>query len=94
MTQTEFEILAADRGHGDLRRVEFAADRSPELHPHPWSTLLLVIAGDLTLAFEDRVLRLEPGDWCEVAAGELHSERTGPHGAVAVLATLGRPVDA
>ena len=88
MTLTEFEILAADRGHGGLRTVEFAPQMSPDLHAHDWSTLLFVTAGSLTLVFEDRSIDLEPGDWCQVPASELHSERTGDAGAHAVLATL------
>jgi quercetin dioxygenase-like cupin family protein len=87
MTETEFEILAADRGHGDLTVKEFAPDVAPPLHPHDWSTLLLVTQGSLTLAFEDREVALVPGDWCAVGPGELHSEQTGAEGAVAILAT-------
>lgn len=87
MTFTEFEMLAAERGHGNLTTKDFAPDQDPPLHTHDWSTLLLVTAGELRLAFEDRTERLEPGDWCEVGAGVPHSERTGPDGATAALVT-------
>ena len=87
MTLTEFEMLAAERGHGDLTLKEFGPDQDPPLHTHDWSTLLLVTAGEMSLAFEDRVEHLQPGYWCEVGAGVLHSERTGPEGAIAVLVT-------
>lgn len=91
MTLTEFEMLAADRGHGNLREVDFEAGRRPDLHPHAWSTLLLLTRGTLDLVFEDRTVHLEPGDWCEVEPGELHSEQAGAEGASAMLAT--RAVD-
>ncbi len=87
MTLTEFEMVAAERGHGDLRIKEFEPDQSPDLHTHGWSTLLLVTAGTLEMAFEDRVVALEPGDWCEVGADVMHSERTGEVGATAALVT-------
>ncbi len=87
MTETEFEIVAADRGHGDLRSIVFAPDQGPELHPHAWSTLLFVTRGSLRLVFEDREVEMQPGDWCGVSAGELHSEQPGPDGATAIIAT-------
>lgn len=87
MTETEFEILAADRGHGDHRVVEFAPDQRPDLHTHAWSTLLLVTHGTLTMAYDDRSVDLQPGDWCHVDADERHSEQTGSDGATAILAT-------
>ena len=87
MTLTEFEMLAAERGHGDLAFKDFEADQDPPLHAHDWSTLLLVTAGSVDLAFERRIAHLEPGDWCEVGPGVLHSERTGPDGATVALVT-------
>jgi quercetin dioxygenase-like cupin family protein len=87
VTLTEFEMLAADRDHGDLAFTTFDADQVPPMHTHGWSTLLLVTEGRIALAFEDRTEQLEPGDWCEVGADVLHSEQTGPHGATVALVT-------
>lgn len=87
MTETEFEMLAAERGHGGLRVVEFPPNQAPELHGHDWSTLVYVTAGSLSMVYEDSSVALEPGHWCEVLAGELHSEQTGDDGATAILAT-------
>jgi quercetin dioxygenase-like cupin family protein len=87
MTLTEFEMLAAERGHGNLTLKDFPPDQAPPLHTHAWSTLLLVTAGEVELAFEDRTRRLQPGDWCEVGADVLHSEQTGAGGASVALVT-------
>lgn len=87
MTETEFGILATERGHGELRVVEFPPVQRPDMHAHEWSTLLLLTEGEMTMVYEDCSVELAPGDWCEVAAGELHSECAGPDGATALIAT-------
>ena len=42
--------------------------------------------GEFILALESESTSYTPGEWCELIAGTVHTERTGPDGATVLLA--------
>ena len=86
MDEEQFRRLARDKGYGEPARREFEPGLDRELHTHDHSALLLVLDGEFTLALETEATTHGPGGWCELEAGTVHTERTGPAGATVLLA--------
>ena len=86
MNENEFRRLVDEKGYANVREkaVEPNLDRS--MHTHDTSNLVLVMSGEFTLALEDGATTYRAGEWCELAAGTLHTERTGSDGATILLA--------
>ena len=49
-------------------------------HEHPFDARLLVLAGEMTVAFDGQSKTCRPGDSFELAAFVTHSETVGPNG--------------
>jgi quercetin dioxygenase-like cupin family protein len=49
-------------------------------HTHPFDARLLILEGALTITLEGAAATYGPGDTCEVPAGRVHAEATGPEG--------------
>lgn len=86
MDKPEFVEHAAKLGYGEPAMREYEPNLIGNLHTHDFSAILLVIRGAFSLALENDLVKLEPGDVYEVPAGTLHDERAGPDGAAILLA--------
>ncbi len=87
VTEDEFAEWVGRDGFDSTRAVEYQPDSAPPLHDHDFDARLLIVRGELTIAFENESLVLNAGDHCEVPAGTMHSERGSSVGAAGVLAT-------
>ena len=87
MTEDEFRSELAARGYGEPRSYGFEPDADGELHSHDFSAMAMVTEGEFRLGLTDETRVMGVGDWCEVAAGELHSEHAGPVGATLLVGT-------
>lgn len=87
MNEVEFRQRAADLGYGEPQAKDYAPNQSGDLHSHDFSAIAMVADGEFILEFEDGEVTYGPGDSCEVAAGTMHSEKTGSAGATVWFAT-------
>lgn len=87
MDKPTFEKQLSDRGYGEPREHFFESSKDVDMHTHDFSAMLLVTEGEFRLVLEDGTHTFAPGDWCELEAGTLHTEKTGPDGAKTLLAT-------
>lgn len=85
MTENEFRDLLREKGYGDIRFKEYAPHANDSLHTHDVSVMLMVLSGSFTLALESESTTYGPGEICELAAGTLHTEKTGDSGARILL---------
>lgn len=81
MTETEFRSHLAAAGYGEPATTEYEPNADGEFHTHDFSAMLLVTGGEFRLVLEDKTEVLTEGDHCEVLAGTVHCERSGPDGA-------------
>jgi quercetin dioxygenase-like cupin family protein len=86
MNEDEFRQQLQERGYGDAQIKEFDPTFDKEMHTHEFSAMALVVSGEFILALESGPTSYGPGDWCELEAGTVHAERTGPSGATILLA--------
>lgn len=86
MNEEQFRQRAQEQGYRDLQAKDYAPDKDGPLHAHEFSVMLLVVAGQFRLAFENGTTEYRPGEVCELAANVMHTERTGPEGAKVLLA--------
>lgn len=86
LTEAQFRDKAKEHGYGEARNVEFEPNRTGEQHTHDFSAMVMVTSGQLTMGYETGPVTYGPGDWCEVVAGTLHAEHSGPEGATALAA--------
>ncbi len=87
MNEDLFRQQLREKGYGEARIVEYEPNADREMHTHDFTAMVLVMIGDFTLALESESTTYGPGDWCELEAGTVHTERTGPSGATILLAT-------
>ena len=86
MDERQFRQLALEQGYGDFQFKAYPSHNDGPLHTHAFSVMLLVTEGHFSLAFEDSATDYRPGEVCELTAGTMHTERTGPEGANVLLA--------
>lgn len=86
MTEDQFRQQLRERGYGEARIRDFEPNLDKEMHTHDQSAMALVMRGEFTLVLEREATTYQPGEWCELIAGTLHTERTGPSGATVLLA--------
>jgi quercetin dioxygenase-like cupin family protein len=86
MSEEEFRQLLAQKGFGDAKIKEYMPSLDEPMHSHELSAIALVMSGEFTLALESESTTFGPGEWCELEAGTVHTERTGPNGATLLLA--------
>ena len=89
MTRTEFETEVAGEGY-QLREAAIEPNACRELHTHSYDARVLVLEGALTLVYDDRRVRHEPGEQCFVPAGTRHAEHTDADGVRFVVGTRAR----
>ncbi len=85
MNEEQFRQLASEQGYGDFQAKDYVPNRDGPLHTHEFSVMLMVVAGEFSLAFEDGATHFGPGELCELPADVLHTERAGPAGASVLL---------
>ena len=87
MNETEFRQRAAELGYGEPQVKEYPPNATSDLHAHEFSAIAMVADGEFVLAYEDGDATFHAGDSCEVAAGTMHAEKSGPAGATVWFAT-------
>ena len=89
MNESDFRIEAIARGYSEPRFKEFEPNLFSEMHGHDFAVFGLVTRGVLRLGYEDGSEAVfNVGEYCELPAGKIHSERTGSDGATFYLATM------
>ena len=86
MNQDQFKQRMQDRGYGNAEVKTYGPDVEEPMHTHDVSVMALVLSGEVTLALEDGSTTYTAGEWCELPAGTLHTERIGSSGASLLLA--------
>ena len=86
MNEDEFRQLLRERGFGDAKSREYEPNLDKPMHTHELSAIGLVMSGEFIIALESGSTTYGPGEMCELEAGTVHTERTGPSGATVLLA--------
>lgn len=86
MNEDQFRKQLRERSYDDAQIKEFEPNLDKEMHTHDLSAMAFVMSGEFTLALESESTSYAPGEWCELPAGTVHTERTGPNGATVLLA--------
>jgi len=87
MSTDDFHQHALRLGFEGPRTIDYESGANPDFHTHDFDAMVMITAGELHLAFRDRVEKLTVGDTCTVPAGTEHSERTGDAPAASILYT-------
>jgi quercetin dioxygenase-like cupin family protein len=82
MTEDEFQAKLKAGGYGDVSSKQWEPETDGEFHSHEFSAMLLVTEGEFRVVYEGGTEAFGPGESCEVTAGTVHYEQTGPAGAV------------
>ena len=80
MNIEEFKQSLANQGYGEATSVTYEPSMENEMHTHEFSGSLFVLEGEFTHVTEEGAVTHLPGETCQLDAGVLHSERTGPEG--------------
>jgi len=86
MEKDAFKQQLTDHGYDESEIKVWEPNLNADMHTHDFSVMLLVTEGVFELALEDGSTHYRPGEWCELPAGTLHSERTGADGAKGIIA--------
>lgn len=79
MDRAEFEATLAQDGYEVVARGMAPNTINPD-HTHDFDARVLVTEGEITITRAGQATRFGVGEWCAVAAGELHAEHAGPVG--------------
>ena len=85
MNEAQFREQLHENGYSEGQFKDYGPNTDGPMHTHDFSVMLLVVDGEFTLALESGPVTYRPGDWCELAAGTEHTERTGAGGARVIL---------
>lgn len=77
----EFERHIRNEGYSKLEIQEFEKNYNCKIHAHEFSVFAFVKEGEFILHTEKNSEVFHPGDTCNVTAGTLHAEGSGPDGA-------------
>jgi len=86
MEKDDFMKQLRDHGYADSSVKVWEPNLNADMHTHDFSVMLLVTEGVFELALEGGSTEYRPGEWCELPANTMHSERTGAAGAKGILA--------
>ncbi len=85
MNEADFRQQAQAEGFGDPQIVEFEPNLDVDMHIHDFSAFVMVTSGEFTLVTEAGSDTHLPGEVCTLAAGTLHTEKTGADGATILI---------
>ena len=68
MNEQDFLEHTRSLGYGKPQTIELNPNVSGPLHTHEFSVIGLVLSGSVTIAFEDKSVSNEPGEFCEIPA--------------------------
>ncbi|MFO1322316.1 MAG: hypothetical protein U1F52_22140 [Burkholderiales bacterium] len=85
MTDQEFIARCQVDGYVDIERKQQPANFTAQMHSHPFDARVFVTAGLMTLGRDDATRTFNPGEYCDVPAGQIHAEGWGPEGASVVV---------
>ena len=86
MNEEQFRQQLREKGYGDAKIKEFEPNLDKPMHTHELSAMAFVVSGEFILALESESTTYGPSEWCELPAGTVHTEGTGPSGATVLLA--------
>lgn len=81
MEQAAFERELREEGYAEIADRRMEPNVLNPVHAHKFDARLLVLEGAMTIASEGLERTYRAGDTFTMAAGCLHSERSGPEGA-------------
>tara|TARA_Y100001934_G_scaffold194409_1_gene229300 strand:- start:379 stop:642 length:264 start_codon:yes stop_codon:yes gene_type:complete len=84
MNEAEFTKACKAEGY-TVMKMDHPVGIENDMHTHDFSAKLMILTGEFTVAFEDGDAVCGPGDRCDVPAGTMHAERSGPEGATILL---------
>ncbi len=85
MNEAQFTQQLQEQGYSEAQSVEFEPNSVLEEHTHDFSASVMVLSGEITLVTADRPVTYQLGETCKLAAGTLHSEEVGAHGAMLLI---------
>ena len=85
MDEAQFRRQLQEQGYSEAKLLEFEPNSVKDMHTHDFSAFVLVLGGEFTLVTEDGSVTHQPGEACKLAAGTLHSERSGASGATILI---------
>ncbi len=85
MNEAQFRQQLQEQGYGEAQSLEYEPNLVNDMHTHDFSAFVLVLRGEITLGTDDGSLTHQPGEACKLAAGTLHSERTGASGGTILI---------
>ena len=86
MDEAQYRERLRKSGYGEAQIRDYEPGLDNKMHTHDFSAMVLVLSGEFILAREGGAATFGPGDCCEVEAGTLHAEQTGPSGATVLVA--------
>lgn len=86
MDEEQFREHLRKLGYGEPKILELEPNMDGEMHTHEFSALGMVVRGQSTIQFEERLVTNDVGEFTEIPAGTIHCERTGPEGVTVLLA--------
>ncbi len=85
MNEAQFRQQLQEQGYGEAQSLDFEENFGNDMHTHDFSAFALVVSGAFTLVTDDGAVTHQPGETCKLAAGTLHSERTGASGVTILI---------
>ena len=85
MNEESFRALLREKGYEEVKTKDFEPNFFDPPHTHDVSIMGLVMAGEITLEWENGSTTYTPGEMCEFEAGTVHAERTPASGATLIL---------
>jgi quercetin dioxygenase-like cupin family protein len=79
MDRADFEAALQRDGYTAAAREMAAGTVNPD-HTHDFDARVMVLAGAITIGRDGGAHMFGPGEWCDVPAGQVHSEQVGPSG--------------
>jgi len=80
MDRTAFENEVKTQGYGELVDRRMDPNHTNPEHAHEFDARVLVLEGAITIGRADDTHTFRAGEFCEIAAGTLHTEQCGPDG--------------
>jgi quercetin dioxygenase-like cupin family protein len=80
MDTTGFEAALVKDGYKDIETKALRSDYRAREHSHPFDVRALVLAGEITLAWNGTARSFAAGDVFTMDAGCSHAEAAGPEG--------------